>query len=110
MVHMYSNAEIPIIYLGDSSQLTNWILGSGTTCHMTPEISDFIPKSLVETDKYIEFLDDHLVTEKQTRGVQIKMCVDDGKPFIATLYNVLIAPDLCDRLFSIITLMSSGHT
>ena len=30
--------------------------------------------------------------------------------FIATLYNVLLAPDLCDRLFSIITLMNSGHT
>ena len=23
---------------GDSSQLTNWILDSGTTCHMTPEV------------------------------------------------------------------------
>ena len=25
---------------GDSLQLTNWILGSGSTCHMTPEVSD----------------------------------------------------------------------
>ena len=31
---------------GDSSQLTNWILDSGATCHMTPEVSDFIPGSL----------------------------------------------------------------
>ena len=38
------------------------------------------------------------------------MCNDNGKPFIATLHNVLLAPDLCDRLFSIITLMNSGHT
>ena len=30
--------------------------------------------------------------------------------FIATLYNVLLAPDLCDRLFSIITLMNAVHT
>ena len=33
-----------------------------------------------------------------------------GESFIATVYNVLLAPDLCDRLFSIITLMSAGHT
>ena len=38
------------------------------------------------------------------------MCDDNGKTFIPTLYNVVLAPDLCDRLFSIITLMNSGHT
>ena len=38
------------------------------------------------------------------------MCNDNGKKFIATLYNVLLAPDSCDRLFSIITLMNAGHT
>ena len=26
------------------------------------------------------------------------------------LHNLLLAPDLCNRLFSIITLMNSGHT
>ena len=35
---------------------------------------------------------------------------DHGDPFIAMLHNVLLAPDLCDRLFSTITLMNSGHT
>ena len=34
---------------------------------------------------------------------------DNGKTFIATLYNVLLAPDLCNRFFIIITLMNSGH-
>ena len=38
------------------------------------------------------------------------MCDNNGNKFIATLYNVLLAPDLCDRLFSIITLMNAGHT
>ena len=37
------------------------------------------------------------------------MCDNNGDPFIATLHNVLLAPDLCDRLFSIIMLMNSGH-
>ena len=38
------------------------------------------------------------------------MCDDHGDPFIATLHNLIWAPDLCDMLFSIITLMNSGHT
>ena len=38
------------------------------------------------------------------------MCDDNGYTFIATLHNVLLAPDICDRLFSIVTLMNSGHT
>ena len=79
-------------------------------CHMTPEVSDFIPGSLQDTDKYIEVADGHHVTAKQKGQVRIQMCDDNGKTFIATLYNVLLAPDLCDRLFSIITLMNEGHT
>ena len=38
------------------------------------------------------------------------MCDNNGKKFVATLYNVLLAPYLCDRLFTIITLMNAGHT
>ena len=38
------------------------------------------------------------------------MCDDNGKTFIATLHNTLLTPDLCDRLFSIITLINAGHT
>ena len=37
------------------------------------------------------------------------MCENNVKKFIATLYNVLLAPELCEGLFSIITLMNSGH-
>ena len=37
------------------------------------------------------------------------MCDDNGKTFIASLYNILLAPDLCDKLFSIVTLMNAGH-
>ena len=58
---------------------------------MTPEISDFIPISLVETDKYIEFADGHFITAGKTGVVQIKMRDNNGKHFIATLYNVLFA-------------------
>ena len=48
---------------------------------------------------------------RQKKGqVGIKMRNDNGDPFIATLHNVLLSPELCDRLFSIITLINSGHT
>ena len=107
---MSSNDKRSIEKYGDSSQLTNRILDSGATCHMTPEVSDFIPGSLEDTDKYIEVADGHHVTAKQKGQVRIKMCDVNGKTFIATLHNVLLAPDLCDRLFSIIKLMNSGHT
>ena len=110
MVRISVNDECPSENYGDSSKLTNWILDSGATCHMTPEVSHFIPGSLEDPDKYIEFSDGHHVTSKQKGQVQIKMCNGNGKPFIATLYNVLLAPELCGRLFSIITLTNSGHT
>ena len=63
---------------------------------MTPDISNFILVSLVETDKYIEVADENFATAKQTGTVQIKMCGDNGKPSIATIYNVILAPDLCN--------------
>ena len=63
---------------------------------MTPDILDFIPGSLMETYVYIEVAYGHFVTEKQTGEVQIKMLDNNGKPFIATLYNVLLVPYLCD--------------
>ena len=66
MARMSSNVESPRRDFRDSSQLTNWILDSGATCHMTQYISDFIMGSLVETYKYIEVADGHFFTAKQT--------------------------------------------
>ena len=65
MARMSGNDKCPAENFGDSSQLTNWILDSGATCHMTPEVSDFIPGSLYDTDKHIEVADGHPVTYKQ---------------------------------------------
>ena len=71
MARIYSNTESPRIYFGDSSQLTNWILDSGATCHMTPYIPDFILGLLLETDKYIKVADGNFFTVKQTGQFQI---------------------------------------
>ena len=110
MARMYGNDECPSGNSDNSSQFTNWILDSEETCHMTPEVLDFIPGSLEDTDKHIEVADGHHVTAKQNGRVQIKMCDDHGDHFIVTLHDVLLAQDLCDGLFFIITLINLGRT
>ena len=62
---MSDNNECPSRDFGDSSKWTNWILDSGATCHMTPQVSDFIPCSLEDTDTHIEVSDGHHVTGRQ---------------------------------------------
>ena len=99
MTRMSGNDESTSRYFGDSSQLTNWVLDSGEMCHMTPQVSDFIPGLLEDTDEHIEVADGHYVTAKQKVQVQIKMCNDNGDPIIATLHSILFVPDLCGRLF-----------
>ena len=51
MARTSGNDECLSANFGDSSQLTNWILDSGATCHMTQEVSYLIPGSLEDTDK-----------------------------------------------------------
>ena len=85
MARMYNNAKSPRISYGDILQLTNYILDSGSNCHMIPDISYFIPGSLVEKDKYIKVSYRHFITAKQSGRVQIEMCNNNGKPFIPEL-------------------------
>ena len=53
MAQMYGNYKSSSTDFGDISKLTNWILDSGATCHMKPQLSDFIPGLLEDTDKFI---------------------------------------------------------
>ena len=46
MAQMSGNEKCTSRNFGDSLQLTNLILDSGATFHMTPEVSNFIPGSL----------------------------------------------------------------
>ena len=73
MAQMSSDDERKNGEYGDSSQLTNWILDLGATCHMTPEVTDIIPGSLKDTDKFIEVAYGHHVTGKQEGSVRIQM-------------------------------------
>ena len=54
MARMSSDDERKSVDYDDSSQLTNFILDSGATCHMMLEVTDFIPGSLEYTDKFID--------------------------------------------------------
>ena len=110
MACMSGNDECPSESFGDNSQLTNWISDYGATCHITPEVSDFISCSLEDTNKHIEVADRHHVTAKLKGQVRIKICDNNRDYFIAMLHNVILAPDLRDSLFSIITLMNLGRT
>ena len=65
MSRMSGNDKISSRDFGDSFQLTNWILDSGETCHMTLQVQDFISGSLEDTDKNIEVEDGYHVAEKE---------------------------------------------
>ena len=110
MARMYGNEKSSIREFGDSLKFTNWILDSGVKCHMTQQVSDFIPGSLEDMDKYIEVVDEHHVTANKKGQVQIKMCDDNGDNFNAIFHNAFLALYLCDRLFSIIALINLVHT
>ena len=107
MARMYGNEECPCRDFGYSFQLTNWILDSIATCHMTPEFTYFIPGLLDDMDKHIEVADIHHVKAKQKVQVRIKMCYNNGDTCISKFHNQILAPDLCDRLFFITKLMIS---
>ena len=62
---MYGSDKCSSGNFGDSSQLTHWILDSGATFHMTPEVSYFIPGPLEDTDKHIGVADVHHFTAKK---------------------------------------------
>ena len=65
MARMSSNNECSSEMYGYSLKLNNLILDSVATCHMTPEVSGFIPGSLEDRDKYIKVADRHHVTAKK---------------------------------------------
>ena len=65
MAQMSVNNKSSSRDLCDSLQLTNFILYLVEMCHITPQVSGFIPGSLEDTDKYIEVADGYHVTAKK---------------------------------------------
>ena len=44
----------------------------------------------------MEFADENFITAVKKGERKIKMCDDNGKPFISKLYNVIFSQDLWD--------------
>ena len=63
MEQISGNDESSSRDFSDILKSTNWILDSRATCHMTPQVSDFIPGSLEDTDKYIVDVDGYHIIE-----------------------------------------------
>ena len=64
MERMSGNDECPSGNCGDFLQSTNWILDSGATCHMTPQVLGFIPGLLEDTDKILR-LQTYIISQKK---------------------------------------------
>ena len=65
MTRMSGNDESYGIDFFVNSLLTKWIVDLGATCHMTPQVSDFVPDLLEDTDECIEVGDRYYVTAKK---------------------------------------------
>ena len=78
MAQTYYNIESASKDFGDSLQQTTSILDSNETCHMTPDISDFVLGPLVKMDKYCEVSFEHYVTAEKTGKVQISIHYNNG--------------------------------
>ena len=72
MALISDNDEYPGRNFGNNLKFTNWVLDSGATRHMTPEVSGFIPGLLNDMNKHIEVADVNHVMAKPKRQVQIK--------------------------------------
>ena len=70
MACMSGNDKCPSGNFGDISQLTNWILDYGATCHMTPYFSGFIPGSLEDTENILKLMAD--ITSQQNKKDKYK--------------------------------------
>ena len=64
MARIYGNDKCTSGNFGDSSQLTNWILYSVETCHMTTESLGWIPVLLEDRDKHIKVVYGYHFMEK----------------------------------------------
>ena len=65
MAKMSGNNEISSRDFGDSSKLTNQILDSAATRHMTPKVSEVIPALSGDTDNILQLQMD--ITSQQIK-------------------------------------------
>ena len=102
MTRMSSDDKFKSKDYGDSSQLTNWILDSGATCYMTPEVTNFIPGSLEDTDKFIEVADGHHVMQNKKVQYEYKCAMITEilflRPYITYYWHMTCVTDYFQSL------------
>ena len=67
---MSSDDQRKSVKYGDILKLTNWVLDSGATCHMTSEVSDFILGTLEDTDNTLKLQTE--ITSRRNKKVKYK--------------------------------------
>ena len=94
--------------LGKPCLLSNWLMDSGATSHMTPRLADLedVEEGL---NLGIEVADGHIIHCTKSGKVRINMIDDNGNPLDAFLVDTLYVPGLNRRLFSITKFASLGH-
>ena len=89
---------VEILYTHD---LSNWVMDSGATCHMTPYESDFEHNSVSHTQKGVEDADGHNVPANLSSTILIRTKNDAGENITICLIAVLCVPHLERHLFSL---------
>ena len=89
--------------------LSNWVMDSGCTCHMTPFKSDFLHHTLVHENKIVEVADGNSIPATLSGTINLHVYTAKHEKLLLTLQNVLFVPTLSRRLFSLMSLIEQGH-
>ncbi len=105
----YSRVTDPSLdEIGDPHNLTNWLMDSGATAHMTPRFADLedVEEGL---NLGVEVADGHVVHCNKRGKIRVIMTDDNGDPLHALVHDCLYVPGLSRRLFSVTTFANLGH-
>ena len=90
--------------------INNWLIDSGASKHMTPNLNDFDCDSLEPTGKIVTIADGTELQCHRFGKVTLRMHSDFGQEFYAKLQDVLYVPGLARRLFSVPAFTKQKHS
>ena len=69
--------------------MSNWLIDSGASAHMTHFITDLIPETIYEIDKIVEVADGTETHSKRAGTTIINMLDDNGRKVKGTMDRVM---------------------
>ena len=105
---IYTKAEA--VKHGSCTIISNWVIDSGASAHMSPFLSDFVHGKMVSVSKIVQVADEYETPcnhKGQTHPLQ--MTSNNGKTVTAKMEHVLYVPTLNQHLMSVPCLTRSGH-